>query len=97
MLSRLRLGSGFGLALILLGLLTYQQIRDVAASPIPEVGVVNRALKGDRLGGGLPPARSLFPAGLLESAIPPLPDGCEALVSQTIRSPVARIPGRCVS
>ena len=52
---------------------------------------VNRVLKGDRQ----PVANSVKP---MKTARPGrLPDGCEAIVSAIIRSPLAQVAGRCVS
>jgi hypothetical protein len=66
-------------------------------SPAP---VMNRALKGDRL--PLVPTKSRNAVnGPSEKARPApkaeLPDGCEPVVSAIGQSPLARIPGRCVS
>jgi hypothetical protein len=52
---------------------------------------VNRVLKGDRL----PVTISAKPGKMRTQSI--LPEGCEAIVSAIIRSPLAQIAGRCVS
>ena len=64
---------------------------------------VDRTLKGDRL--PLIPERARKNAvnGPIEILAPrapvrqELPDGCESIVSQIAQSPLAQVPGRCIS
>ena len=87
---------GVGLALPILALVAGLQVPTVAASPGPTTEV-NRTLKGDRLPSVLP-ATSADPTELQGRRAPPtLPDGCEATVSAMTRSPLAQMPGRCIS
>jgi hypothetical protein len=88
---------GVGLALPILALVAGLQVPTVAASPQSPMTEVNRSLKGDRLPSVLP-ATSADPAELQGRQAPPtLPDGCEATVSAMTRSPLAQMPGRCIS
>jgi hypothetical protein len=88
-------GVAFAAASFLIGLeVSANTVAPSFESPAP---VFNRTLKGDRL--PLTPAKSrnavngpsikALPAALL--------DGCEAVVSAIGQSPLARVPGRCVS
>ena len=73
------------------------------AAPVldPAAPVLNRALKGDRM--PLVPAKSRnavngpFEIKAPPAARPELLDGCEPVISAIGQSPLARIPGRCVS
>ena len=71
-------------------------IERLTKQPAP---VINRAHKGDRL--PLIPAKSRNAVnGPVEKAPAPKPrllDGCEPVVSAIGQSPLAQIPGRCVS
>jgi hypothetical protein len=56
------------------------------------VEIVNRTAKADRL-----PLASAIQTKLLPAPDQKLLDGCESLASSLIRSPLARIAGRCLS
>lgn len=80
-----------------------------AISPDPGVQTVNRALKADRLPmkpafrlPTIPASKSRRNAGNeieieTPTAQPELLDGCEPLVSPIGQSPLAQVPGRCLS
>jgi hypothetical protein len=62
---------------------------------------INRALKGDRMPLAAGIGRNAVNAPL-QIQIPPvtrpqLPEGCEPVISAIGQSPLARIPGRCIS
>jgi hypothetical protein len=80
----------FVAALILAGLATVIGSEGIASAR-PEVSIVNRIQKGDRL----PPAQINVPRAPVSDAS--LPEGCDSLVSSLTRSDLARIAGRCVS
>jgi hypothetical protein len=94
-------GAAFAIASFLIGL------EVSATTAAPSVGqtapMVNRILKGDRM--PLIPMQSRNAVnGPLEIKAPPAPapkprllDGCEPVVSSIGQSPLAQIPGRCVS
>jgi hypothetical protein len=63
-----------------------------ARAPQAEPTNVNRVLKGDRL----PVTASRATPVKMQTSVK-LPDGCEAIVSAIIRSPLAQVAGRCVS
>jgi hypothetical protein len=92
-------GAALGLACFVLAL----EISAVTPAPSAEhVGIsFNRTLKGDRLA---PPAGQSRNAvngpveiKLPQPAQPELLPGCEPVVSAIGRTPLSRIPGRCVS
>jgi len=56
------------------------------------VEMVNRTAKADRL-----PLASVIQMKFLPAPDQKLPDGCESLASSLVRSPLARIAGRCLS
>ena len=64
---------------------------------------VDRTLKGDRLPLIPEKARKNAVNGPIEILAPrapvrqELPDGCESIVSQIAQSPLAQVPGRCIS
>jgi hypothetical protein len=92
-------GAAFAIASFLIGL----EVSATTAAPSVDRGapVVNRMLKSDRL--PLIPGKSRNAVnGPFEIKAPPvarpeLLDGCEPVVSSIGQSPLARIPGRCVS
>ena len=81
-------------ALLLTSFVVGLEVTAATARPeaAPILNSVNRALKADRL-----PARADRATPVEQDTSARLPDGCEALVSTIERSPLARIPGRCVS
>jgi hypothetical protein len=91
-------GVAFAVASFVIGL----EVSATTAAPSvePAAPTINRTHKGDRL--PLVPAKSRNAVnGPLEKAQPaPRPrllDGCEPMVSAIGQSPLAQIPGRCVS
>ena len=90
-------GVAFAVAAFVIGL----EVSATTAAPSvePAAPVINRAHKGDRL--PLIPAKSRNAVnGPQEKAPAPKPrllDGCEAVVSAIGQSPLAQVPGRCVS
>jgi len=92
--------AAFAVASFLIGL----EVSATTAAPSNDrnATMVNRALKGDRL---------QFITGKSRNAVngpfelkapqpvarPELPDGCEPVISAIGQSPLAQIPGRCVS
>jgi len=91
-------GAAFAVASFFIGL----EVSATTAAPAFDrsAPMVNRMLKSDRL--PLIPAKSRNAVnGPVEMKAPvPKPqllDGCEAVVSQIGQSPLAQIPGRCVS
>jgi hypothetical protein len=92
-------GAAFALAAFFVGL----EVSATTAAPSVDraATAVNRTLKGDRL--PLIPAWSRNAVnGPLELKAPPaakpeLPEGCEPMISSIGRSPLAQIPGRCLS
>jgi len=91
-------GVAFAVAAFVIGL---EVSATTAAPSVEQAGpVINRAHKSDRL--PLIPAKSRNAVnGPFEQA-PPAPkprllDGCEAVVSAIGQSPLAQVPGRCVS
>ena len=90
-------GVAFAVASFVIGL----EVSATTAAPSVESAapVINRAHKGDRL--PLIPGKSRNAVnGPVEKAPAPKPrllDGCEPVVSAIGRSPLAQIPGRCVS
>ena len=92
-------GAAFAIASFLIGL----EVSATTAAPSVDRGAptVNRMLKSDRL--PLIPGKSRNAVnGPFEIKAPPvarpeLLDGCEPVVSSIGQSPLARIPGRCVS
>jgi hypothetical protein len=91
-------GSALGLGL--LALVTGLQVSSTAATarPAPQLTTtaVDRTLKGDRL----PLDAAMNESARTRSPAPAgnrLPDGCEATVSPMTQSPLAHIPGRCIS
>jgi hypothetical protein len=93
-------GAAFAIASFFIGL----EVSATTAAPSADrsAPMVNRTLKSDRL--PLVPGKSRNTVnGPLEIikvppvAKPELLDGCEPIVSAIGQSPLARIPGRCVS
>jgi hypothetical protein len=92
-------GAAFAVASFLIGL----EVSATTAAPSADrtATMVNRTLKGDRL--PLLPGKSRNAVnGPFELKAPPaskpqLLDGCEPVVSAIGQSPLAQIPGRCVS
>ena len=92
-------GVAFAAAFFLIGL----EVSANTAAPSLEAAApaINRALKGDRM--PLIPAKSRNAVnGPIEIKVPrvakpELLDGCEPVVSAIGQSPLARVPGRCVS
>jgi hypothetical protein len=92
-------GAMFAIASFLIGL----EVSATTAAPSLDRGAptVNRTLKSDRM--PLIPSKSRNAVnGPLEIKAPPIArpellDGCEPVVSSIGQSPLARIPGRCVS
>ena len=92
-------GAAFAVASFLIGL----EVSATTAAPSADrnATMVNRALKGDRL--PLIPGKSRnavngpFELKAPPAAKPQLLDGCEPVVSAIGQSPLAQIPGRCVS
>ena len=90
-------GVVFAVASFLIGL----EVSATTAAPSADrsAAMVNRALKGDRL--PLIPGKSRNavngPLKAPVAAKPKLLDGCEPVVSAIGQSPLAQIPGRCVS
>ena len=92
-------GAMFAVASFLIGL----EVSSTAttAAPSVEQTTVNRTLKGDRM--QTVPSKSRNAVnGPFEIKAPPvarpeLLDGCEPVISAIGQSPLARIPGRCVS
>jgi hypothetical protein len=94
-------GAVFAIATFLVGL----EVSTTTASPslAPSAPMVNRTLKGDRMPLLSTKSRNAV-NGPAEMNVPPAPapkprllDGCEAVVSAIGQSPLAQIPGRCVS
>jgi hypothetical protein len=92
-------GAAFAIAAFVVGL---EVSATTAAPSVEQPGpVMIRTLKGDRL--PLLPAKSRNavngPYEIIKAppAKPELLDGCEPVVSAIGQSPLARIPGRCVS
>jgi hypothetical protein len=90
-------GAVFAIASFLIGL-------EVSATPSAtgleqSAPMVNRTLKADRL--PLQPAKSRnainAPGDIKPAPKMELLDGCEPMISTIGQSPLARIPGRCVS
>jgi hypothetical protein len=97
--------SGVCLAIALGGFTAGLQVSAASAGDDSGAAVemsVNRALKGDRLP-VLSVSKQTSTSKQSSSSKTPteatqrLPDGCEAAVSSTVDSPLARIPSRCVS
>ena len=90
-------GAAFAVASFLIGL----KVSATTAAP-SKATMVNRALKGDRLQTRPGMSRNAV-NGPIELkapapvARPQLLDGCEPVVSAIGQSPLAQIPGRCVS
>ena len=92
-------GAVFAIASFLIGL----EVSATTAAPSVDCGAptVNRTLKSDRM--PLIPGKSRNAVnGPFEIKAPPIArpellDGCEPVVSSIGQSPLARIPGRCVS
>lgn len=93
-------GAVFAVASFVIGL----EVSATTAAPSVEraAPVVNRTLKSDRM--PVIPAKSRNAVnGPFEMQAPPAPakprllDGCEPMVSAIGQSPLAQIPGRCVS
>jgi hypothetical protein len=92
-------GAAFALASFFIGL----EVSATTAAPSADRAgaTVNRTLKGDRM--PLIPAKSRnavngpFELKAPPAAKPELPEGCEPVVSSIGRSPLAQIPGRCLS
>lgn len=80
--------------------LVLQDLTATARPHQPQVDVVDRALKGDRLQ-VLPPGTRNRPADRdsrrTPAVSPKLPDGCEAVVSTINASSLSQTAGRCVS
>jgi hypothetical protein len=90
-------GAAFAVASFLIGL----EVSATTAAPSVDQTVVNRTLKGDRLPLLTSKSRNAV-NGPIERKAPPaarpqLLDGCEPVVSAIGQSPLAQIPGRCVS
>jgi hypothetical protein len=94
-------GAAFALACFVLAL----EISSITAAPSAEqVGITfNRTLKGDRLPSAPAVSRNAV-NGPSEIKAPPQPAsqsellmGCEPVISQIGRSPLARVAGRCLS
>src|SRR5262249_14323663 len=95
-------GAAFAMAFFVLGLeISATTAAPSAQSVAPVAPTVNRPLRADRL--PLVPAVSRNAVnGPLELKRPPavkpqLLDGCEPVVSSIGQSPLAQVPGRCVS
>jgi len=89
-------GAAFAVASFFIGL----EVSATTAAPAVDrsAPMVNRTLKGDRQ--PLIPAKSRNAVNNEIKAPAPKPqllDGCEPVVSQIGQSPLAQIPGRCVS
>jgi hypothetical protein len=93
-------GAVFAMASFLIGL----EVSATTAAPSIEATapVLNRTLKGDRL--PLVPGGSRNAVnGPVEIKAPPVPakpkllEGCEPVVSSIGQSPLAQVPGRCLS
>jgi hypothetical protein len=93
-------GAAFAVASFVIGL----EVSATTAAPSVEraAPVVNRTHKSDRM--PVLPAKSRNAVnGPFEMKAPPVPakprllDGCEPMVSAIGQSPLAQIPGRCVS
>jgi len=92
-------GAAFALASFFIGL----EVSATTAAPSADRAgtMINRTLKGDRLP-SIPTRSRNAVNGPLELKAPPavrpeLPEGCEPVVSSIGRSPLAQIPGRCLS
>lgn len=92
-------GSALGLGLLALVAGLQGSSVAAAAHTAPQVTttVIDRTLKGDRL-----PVVDTAVSGSIRMRTPAatgnrLPDGCEASVSAMERSPLAHVPGRCIS
>jgi hypothetical protein len=94
-------GAAFAIAAFLIGL----EVSATTAAPSlgQSAPMVSRTLKGDRM--PLVPLQSRNAVnGPTQTKAPPAPtpkprllDGCEPMVSAIGQSPLAQIPGRCVS
>jgi hypothetical protein len=102
--SRLLVGScgaAFAIASFVIGL----EISATTAAPgaEPAQQSINRTLKSDRLPQVQKSRRNAvngpfeLQAPPVPASLPELPDGCEPLVSPITQSPLAQVPGRCVS
>jgi hypothetical protein len=93
-------GAAFAIAAFVVGL---EVSATTAAPSVERAGpVMNRTLKGDRLPLSAGKSRNAVngPHQIIKAppaAKPELLDGCEPVVSAIGQSPLARIPGRCVS
>ena len=97
-------GAAFAIASFVIGL----EVSATTAAPgaEPTRQVINRTLKSDRLPQVQTGRRNAVngpfelqppPIQLVPAVQPELPDGCEPLVSPITASPLAQVPGRCVS
>jgi hypothetical protein len=93
-------GAAFAVASFLVGL----EVSAKTAAPSLQqqpAPVVNRMLKSDRQRLVPVPSRNAVndPIEIKSPALPrmELPEGCEPMISTIGQSPLARIPGRCVS
>ncbi len=100
--SRLFVG-GCGAAFAIMAFVIGLEVSATTAAPGADLAnqTVNRVLKSDRLPQVQKSRRNAVngPVELLPvpAAQPELPDGCEPLVSPITQSPLAQVPGRCVS
>lgn len=94
-------GAVFAIATFLVGL----EVSSTTAAPsiARTAPMVNRTLKSDRMPLASTKSRNAV-NGPAEIAVPPAPapkprllDGCEPVVSAIGHSPLAQVPGRCVS
>jgi len=93
-------GAVFAIAIFLVGL----EVSSTTAAPsVARAPMVNRTLKSDRMPLVSTKSRNAV-NGPAEMKAPPAPapkpkllDGCEPVVSAIGHSPLAQIPGRCVS
>jgi hypothetical protein len=101
--SRYLVGCG-GVAFAIASFLAGLEVSATTAAPSlsQSAPMVNRTLKGDRM--PLVTTKSLNavngPVEIKAPAPAPkprLPDGCEPVISQIGQSPLAQIPGRCIS
>jgi hypothetical protein len=93
-------GAAFAIASFLAGL----EVSATTAAPSlgQSATTVNRTLKGDRMPVVMTKSLNAVNGPIQIKAPAPtpkprLPDGCEPVISQIGQSPLAQIPGRCIS
>jgi hypothetical protein len=89
-------GAAFAIASFLIGI----EVSATTAAPSAERTTVNRTLKGDRLPAPAMRSRDAINGPFERKAPvakPQMPEGCEPVISAIGRSPLAQIPGRCLS